>query len=164
MDVLLCTACGHRLTEPLRLLPEVPPHPEYDGLKNPDGSRHAPPTLPPGRYAVVPEPSGAPYVPHPDPEWEGATLPGVSVGEPDGPRTMVSRGPRGTLVVNPEDARERLSGNPDAQESGCCGALGMEGPNQVCGGCGAAVATWHSECYGPWEIRFLPEAVRVASA
>ncbi|MFE0804928.1 hypothetical protein [Streptomyces sp. NPDC058812] len=130
MDVLLRTACGHRLTEPPRLLPEVPPHPEHDGPKHPDGSRPAPPALPPGSYAVAPEPSGAPYVPHPAPEWEGADLPG----------------------------------NPDVREAGGRGALGTEGPNQVCGGCGAAVATWHSECYGPWEIRFLPDAVRGASA
>ncbi|MFV0133471.1 hypothetical protein ACLGIH_09585 [Streptomyces sp. HMX87] len=163
MNVLLCASCGHRLTGPLRPLPEVPERPEYDGLPNPDGSRHAPSTVPLGGYAVDPEPSGAPYEPHPDPDWDGSTSPGLVVSDEDG-RTLVSRGPRGTLVLNPEDAHGRTSGNPDVQEVGCCGAPGMAGPNRVCGGCAAVLGTWHSECYGPYELRLLPDAVRATPA
>ncbi len=29
--MLTCAACGTRLTEPLRLLPELPPRPAFDG-------------------------------------------------------------------------------------------------------------------------------------
>ncbi|MFJ2238779.1 hypothetical protein [Streptomyces sp. NPDC087859] len=162
MNVLTCAACGSRLTEPLRLLPEVPPRPEYDGLKNPDGSRHAPSTLPRGAYAVDPEPCGAPYVPHPDPEWCGSAHPGdVCMGDPDGPGCLMSAGPRGTWVVHPEDTRGRLSANPAVEEVGCCGRPGREGPNEVCAECGTAVATLFSECYGPYETHFLPDAVGV---
>jgi hypothetical protein len=163
--LLLCTACGHRLTEPLRLLPEVPPRPEYEGRKNPDGSRHAPATMPRGTYAVDPEPCGAPYVPHPDPDWCDAANPGnVCMGDPDGQGFLMSAGPRDTLVVHPGDARERLEHNPATTEFGCCGPPGREGPNAVCGGCGAVAATEFRDCTGAYETHFLPEAVRVSGA
>ncbi|GAA3818343.1 hypothetical protein GCM10022403_059680 [Streptomyces coacervatus] len=163
MNVLVCAACGRSLSEPLRLLPELPERPEYDGLKNADGSRHAPSTVPRGACAVDPEPSGAPLVPHPDPEWLGPAMPGVIISDPDGPGCLISAGPRNTLVVHPEDARGFLAPNPAVQEIGCCGAPGQEGPNQVCPGCGAEVATLFSECYGSYETHFLPDAVRVAA-
>ena len=163
MNVLTCAACGSRLTEPLRLLPEVPPRPEFDGRKGPDGSRHAPPTVPRGTYAVDPEPSGAPYVPHPDPEWCDAANPGHScLGDPEGEGFLISGGPRGTLVVHPEDTRGHLSANPAFQEIGCCGPPGREGPNEVCAACGAVVATLYADCSAPYETGFLPDAVRVA--
>ncbi|SDP13232.1 hypothetical protein SAMN04487981_11723 [Streptomyces sp. cf386] len=161
MNVLLCTACGHRLTKPLHRLSEVPQRPEYDGLPNPDGSRHAPPTVPEGAYVVDPEPCGAPYVPDPDPLAKSTRhQDGFAVnGE-----ILVSAGPRGTLLVNPEDTHGRLAYNPASHEPGCCGAPGREGPNQVCGECGAVVGTRFSECYGPFETHFLPEAVHVEVA
>ncbi|MCX5051264.1 MULTISPECIES: hypothetical protein [unclassified Streptomyces] len=165
MNVLMCAACGTRLTEPLRLLPEVPPRPEYDGRKNPDGSRRAPSTVPRGAYAVDPEPCGAPYVPHPDPDWCDAAHPGnACMGDPDGQGFLMSAGPRDTLVVHPEDTRGHLSANPALREIGCCGAPGREGPNEVCAGCGAVAATLFSDCTGPYETHFLPDAVRVAAA
>ena len=159
---LLCTACGHPLTEPLRRLPELPQRPEYDGLPGPDGSRHAPPTVPRGTCAVDPEPSGAPFVPHPDPQWEGAAIPGLCMSNPDGDGCLMSAGPRDPLVTHPEDTAGRLSRDPGSSEAGCCGAPGEEGPNQVCGNCGAVVATLFSDCYVPYEIHFLPDAVRVS--
>ncbi|MGI5458199.1 hypothetical protein ACQEWB_34485 [Streptomyces sp. CA-249302] len=164
MNVLMCAACGARLTEPLRVLPELPPCPEFDGRKNPDGSRHAPPTVPLGTYAVDPEPCGAPYVPHPDPDWCDAAHPGNGcMGDPDGQGFLMSAGPRDTLVVHPEDARGYLSGNPAFQEIGCCGPPGREGPNMVCAGCGAVVATLFADCSAPYATHFLPDAVRVAA-
>jgi hypothetical protein len=161
VNVLVCAACGRRLSEPLRLLPELPERPEYDGLKNPDGSRHAPSTVRRGTYTVDPEPCGVPYVPHPDPESDehgSATDCYLLNGE-----ILVSAGPRDTLVVHPEDTRGHLAHNPASTEFGCCGAPGREGPNQVCGGCGAVVATRFSECYGRYETHFLPDAVGVAA-
>ncbi|MCD9876645.1 hypothetical protein [Streptomyces guryensis] len=53
MNVLVCAACGRRLSEPLRLPPELPERPESDGSENPDGSRHIPSTPP------TPGPDGA---------------------------------------------------------------------------------------------------------
>ncbi|MFF4402609.1 hypothetical protein [Streptomyces sp. NPDC001480] len=40
MNVLVCAACGRRLSEPLRLLPVLPERPGHDGRKGPDGSPH----------------------------------------------------------------------------------------------------------------------------
>jgi hypothetical protein len=164
VNVLTCAACGVRLTEPLRLLPELPPRPESDGRKGSDGSRHAPPTVPRGAYAVDPEPCGAPYVPHPDPEWCDAANPGnACLGDPDGPGFLVSAGPRGTSVTHPEDTRAYLSGDPAVTEFGCCGPPGREGPNEPCGGCGAVGATLYADCSGAYETDFLPGAVRVTA-
>ncbi|MFI7412444.1 hypothetical protein ACIBU0_27615 [Streptomyces sp. NPDC049627] len=158
---LLCTACGHRLTEPLRRLPELPERPARDPRNsNPDGSRHAPPTVPRGTYAVDPQPSGAPYVPEPDWDtWMGTQGAFAYNGE-----QLVPAGPRDTLVVHPEDTLGRLSPRRDMQDPGCCGRHGREGPDQLCGSCGTPVATELSECYGPYETHFLPDAVRVESA
>ena len=164
MNVLNCVACGARLTEPLRPLLEVPARPEYDGSKGADGVRRPPATMPRGTYAVDPEACGAPYVPHPDPEWAGVAHPGNSwMGDPDGSGFLVSAGPRDTLVVHPGDTRGYLAQNPAFQEIGCCGPPGREGPNEVCGACGAVVATLFADCTGPYETHFLPDAVRVTA-
>nr|WP_206327165.1 hypothetical protein [Streptomyces sp. S3(2020)] len=159
---MTCAACGTRLTEALRLLPELPPRPEYDGRKGPDGFRRPPSTVPRGAFAVDPEPSGAPYVPHPDPEWCDSANPGNScMGDPDGQGFLTSAGPRGTLVTHPEDSRDHLADNPARQEIGCCGPPGREGPNSLCPGCGSVVATLYADCTGAYETDFLPDAVRV---
>ncbi|KUN96294.1 hypothetical protein [Streptomyces caeruleatus] len=160
---LLCTACGRRLSEPLRPLPELPARPEHDGRIKPDGSRHAPSTVPRGAYAVDPEPSGAPFVAHPDPEWAGAAIPGVSMSDPEGDGFLMSAGPRNTLVVHHEDTVGFLAPNPALEEIGCCGPPGLEGPNWVCPGCGAPVATLFADCSGPFETHFLPDVVRVTA-
>ncbi|MFI2644934.1 hypothetical protein [Streptomyces sp. NPDC018610] len=160
MNVLVCAACGRRLSEPLRLLPVLPERPGRDGREGPDGTRHAPSTVPRGTCAVDPEPSGAPYVPHPDPEWMGAAVPGTVVLDPDGPGCLMSAGPRDTLVVHPDDARGFLEPDPSSTEIGCCGPPGREGPNELCPGCGARVATLFADCSGPYETHYLPGAVR----
>ena len=164
MNVLTCAACGRRLSPPLRLLPDRPARLGHDGRTNADGSRNAPSTVPRGTYAVDPEPSGAPFVPHPDTEWMGEAVPGTVVLDPDGPGCLMSAGPRGTLVVHPADVRGLLAANPEVQEIGCCGVPGREGPNELCPGCGAEVATLTAECTGPYETHFLPGAVRVVPA
>ncbi|MFJ7074567.1 hypothetical protein [Streptomyces sp. NPDC098781] len=164
MNVLICAVCGHRLSPPLRPLSELPARHGHDGRTNPDGSRHAPSTVPRGTYAVDPKPSGAPFVPHPDPEWMGEAVPGAVMLDPDGPGCLMSAGPRGTLVVHPDDTRGLLDDNPDVREIGCCGVPGREGPNELCPGCRARVATLTAECTGPYETSFLPDAVRVVTA
>ncbi|MEU6771955.1 hypothetical protein [Streptomyces sp. NPDC046759] len=161
MNVLVCAACGRRLSPPLRLLPELPERPEYDGQ---DGARQAPSTVPRGRYAVDPEPSGPPYVPHPDPEWMGAAYPGTVMLDPDGPGCLTSAGPSGTFVVHPADARGFLNPNPDVRWAGCCSVPEGDGPDRVCAGCGVGVASQLDSCTGPYETHFLPDAVRVVPA
>ncbi|MEU9477201.1 hypothetical protein [Streptomyces sp. NPDC048191] len=156
MNVLVCAARGRRLSPPPRLLPELPERPEHDGR---DGARQAPSTVPRGTYAVDPEPSGRPYVPHPDPEWTGAAL-----ADPDGPGFLMSAGPRDTLVVHPADAAGRRSANPGVRSTGCCSLPEGDGPDRVCAGCGAGAASWSDSCTGPYEIHFLPDAVRVVPA
>ncbi|MEV5383304.1 hypothetical protein [Streptomyces sp. NPDC052721] len=162
MNVLVCAACGRRLSPPLRLLPELPERPGYDGR---DGARRAPSTVPRGRYAVDPEPSGRPYVPHPDPEWMGAAYPGGPVRlDPDGPGCLVSAGPRGTLVVHPADTTGLLTPHPDVRPTGCCSEPEGDGPDWACPGCGAGVASLLASCTGPYETHFLPDAVREVPA
>lgn len=131
MNVLVCAACGRRLSEPLRLLPEVPERPPRDGREGPDGLRHAPPTMPSGTY-------------------------------PDGPGCLICAGPRDTLVVNPEDTRGFLASHDALREFGCCGPPGTEGPDFACPGRRAEPATLFADCSGPYETRFLPDAVRLA--
>jgi hypothetical protein len=164
VNVLVCAACGRRLSPPLRRLPELPERPRRDGRKLPDGSRHAPSTVPQGMYSVDPEPSGAPFVPHPDPDWMGAAVPGTVVLDPDGPGCLMSAGRRDTWVVHPEDTRGYLAPNDAVEDFGCCGPPGRQGPNFVCPGCGAAVATLFADCSGPYETHFLPDAVRTVPA
>ncbi|MEV6114264.1 hypothetical protein AB0L59_17555 [Streptomyces sp. NPDC052109] len=163
MNVLVCAARGRRLSEPLRLLPGLPERPAYSGLKNPDGSRHAPSTVPRGASAVDPAPSGAPFVPHPDPERMGYAIPGVCLGDADG-RSLMPAGPHDTWVVHPEDTRDFLASNDACRETGCCGASGTHGPNLVCPGCRAEVATLFADCSGPYETHLLPAAVRAVPA
>ncbi|MEV5318944.1 hypothetical protein AB0K92_15050 [Streptomyces sp. NPDC052687] len=163
MNVLVCAACGRPLTEPVRLLPGLPGRPAYDGLPNPDGSRHAPPTVPRGTDAVDPRPSGAPYVEDPDPLAERDHSVDTHLPAENG-FPMISAGSRDTLVVNPEDTYGRVTYNPASGDHCCCGLGGKDGPNQLCAGCGAVVATQFSECYGPFETHFLPDAVRVEAA
>ncbi|GAA2518397.1 hypothetical protein GCM10010393_59210 [Streptomyces gobitricini] len=152
------------MTEPVRLLPEVPERPGYDGTPGDDGRRHAPATLPRGTYAVDPEPSGAPFVPREDQDedtYEGAYPGGPWMSE--GSALLVAAGPRNTYVLHPDDV-VGLAPHPDSDRlGGCCGPTGHNGVNRVCG-CGAEVATDFGDCYGPYEIHFDPGAVRPGAA
>lgn len=162
MNVLLCVACGRRLTEPVRLLPEVPERPGYDGMPGDDGQRHAPATLPRGTYAVDPEPSGAPFVPCEDEDaYTGAYPGGPWMSE--GGVLLVAAGPRNSFVLHPDDVLP-LDFHPDLDRlGGCCGPSGDKGVNRVCA-CGAEVATVFGDCYGPYETHLDADAVRAEAA
>ncbi|GHG43186.1 hypothetical protein [Streptomyces hydrogenans] len=97
--------------------------------------------MPPGTFAVDPDPSGPPYV----------------LDEVSG--FLVESGPRGTIVLNPADGLG-LEEHPDvAMRRGyCCGMDGEWGPNLVCM-CGAAIATLYSDCYQVQELRLQPDTV-----
>ncbi|QBX55261.1 hypothetical protein EXE58_07205 [Nocardioides seonyuensis] len=84
-----------------------------------------------------------------------------------GPRLLTADGaPAGTLgclVTNPLDAPD-LEPHPEPRRnSGCCGHDGCDGPNRVCPGCDAAVATLSDDCWTLVELRFEPDAVRVVA-
>ncbi|WP_141722282.1 hypothetical protein [Micromonospora haikouensis] len=97
----------------------------------------------PGRFAVDPEPFGPPYVP-----------------TTADPQVHVSDGPRGTILVNPNDVHG-LGPHPDpSRRKGCCRLDGLDGPNLVCRGCGSEVATEQSDCWVRWhDLRLQPAAV-----
>lgn len=97
--------------------------------------------MPPGTFAVDPDPFGPPYLPD-----ESSGL-------------LVESGPSGTLVLNPGDGLG-LQEHPDIRmrRGYCCGTDGEWGPNLVCA-CGAVVATLTSDCYQVQELRLRPDAV-----
>lgn len=72
--------------------------------------------------------------------------------------SVVSAGPRNTIVIHPDDAPS-LQVHPDSSRlGGCCGPFGDNGPNRVCA-CGAEVATLMADCYGPHELHLDPDRV-----
>ncbi|WP_405882697.1 hypothetical protein OG762_31445 [Streptomyces sp. NBC_01136] len=164
MNVLLCVACGRRLTEPVRQLDALPAYPEWDGRRGPDGRRHGPARLPRGAYVVDPLPYGAPFVPCPEEDrdtYDGAVPGGMWMSDERG--LLLSAGPRGTYVLHPRDVVD-LAFHPDSSRlGGCCGPSGDQGVNRVCT-CGAEVAIVAADCSGGYETRLVPDAVRVAPA
>ncbi|MEU8757669.1 hypothetical protein [Streptomyces sp. NPDC048659] len=153
MTFFRCRVCRRVLSAGVveRVLPEAD---SDDGWHRPeaapsgaDGHTDAPVVrMPPGTFAVDPEPSGPPYVLD-----EGSGL-------------LVESGPRGTLVLHPDDGLG-MDPHPDPalRRGYCCGMDGEWGPNLVCG-CGAVVATRYSDCYQVQELRLLPDAVERAPA
>ncbi|MFG3495191.1 hypothetical protein [Streptomyces sp. NPDC047928] len=155
MTVFFCRECGGELTPDLTPLPTVPDLP--DAVERDQETRRAPSTVPRGRYAIEPDPWGAPYVPHPDQE-DGGPAQSRGPWRSDEGVLMISAGPRDNIVIDPEDASglEPLPGWENSD--GCCGPSGDRGPNRACP-CGARVATLAADCYGPYELHL--DAVRV---
>ncbi|SDJ72531.1 hypothetical protein [Streptomyces indicus] len=148
MNVLHCAACGRRLTEPVRRLDAVPEPPPYEGGAAPDGLYRAPATLPRGAYCIDEAPFGAPYVqPSGAGEWD----------------PCIADGPRGTMVLNPDDVLDLEPHPVPRRNVGCCGPAGRDGVNRLCT-CGAEVAILSADCYTSYELRFVPDAVRVEPA
>ncbi|WP_030942941.1 hypothetical protein [Streptomyces sp. NRRL S-646] len=162
MNVLICAACGGRLTEPVRQLDEMPEYPGRDGLPGPDGRRHGPPSVPRGTYVVDPLPFGAPFEPvDPDEEYDGVVPGGKWKFDERG--ALVSAGPRGTYVLHPDDVVGITPHSDHRRLTGCCGPNGDDGVNHVCG-CGAEVAIVAADCFSGYETRLVPDAVRVEAA
>ena len=70
----------------------------------------------------------------------------------------------GCLVIHPADAPD-LGVHPDwVRSSGCCGNDGLDGPNRVCPGCGAEVATLVDDCWTRVELRFEAGTTRWVGA
>jgi hypothetical protein len=130
VTVFVCAACGRALTCAVQRLDAVPERPRQD-VGTPQ-----PPTIPAGTWALDPQPQSF------DP-----------AGEPTGQVHCP--------VLNPQDLLPELPRHPDPRRtSGCCGWDGRDGPNLLCPGCHADVATVSDDCWTYVEARLEPAAVR----
>lgn len=168
MTVFLCAKCGNTLTPDLRRLPAVPDVSTHD--KDRDRKTGlAPSTVPPGHYAIDPEPWGAPFEPAGGGDGggrgDGAGGGGGGGGGrvmddrallmPPGMDDMVSAGPRNTVIVHPDDTPDLRRTAVPADHHGCCGPLGTGGRNMACT-CGTLIATLAADCMGPYELHLDP--------
>ncbi len=150
--VFACAACGAALTGPLKRLPAMPEAPSYAWWEA-EEMGPSPATVPPGFYAIETEPYGAPLVVA---EVPGPVMPRHGTRcNPEG-QPLVSQGPRGNIVMNPDDARGLTTRHASAA---CCGATPYGGLNQLCT-CGTRVATLCSDCCLPYELHLSPDHVR----
>ncbi|MDX2592833.1 hypothetical protein PV343_11270 [Streptomyces sp. WI03-4A] len=63
------------------------------------------------------------------------------------------------LIFHPDDVPNMVS-HPDRHRlSGCCGPAGQDGPNLVCTGCGAEVATKEADCWTDNLVAVITSAV-----
>ncbi|MFJ9813218.1 hypothetical protein ACIRTB_33880 [Streptomyces sp. NPDC101158] len=154
--VFVCATCGAALTGALTRLPAVPDAPYY-AWWDADEPGPSPTTVPSGHYAIETEPYGAPLGVAQEP---GPVMPRHGEmrnvdGEP-----LASQGPRGNIVICPDDARglELRHSSP-----ACCGATPYGGMNQLCA-CGALVATLSSDCCLAYELHLSADHVRAVQA
>ncbi|WP_083647508.1 hypothetical protein [Kitasatospora sp. CB01950] len=150
--VFVCATCGVPLTGPLTRLPAVPKTPYY-AWWDAEEPGPSPATVPSGRYAIETEPYGAPLVVA---EVPGPVMPRHGVHYNADGKPLLSQGPRGNIVINPDDARDLELRHVSAA---CCGATPDGGMNQLCA-CGTLVATLCSDCCLPYELHLSADHVR----
>lgn len=151
--VFVCATCGIPLTGPLTRLPEVP-EPPYYAWWDAEEQGPSPATIPSGRYAIETQPYGAPLVVAQEP---GPVMPRLGERWNADGQPLVSQGPRGNIVINPDDSRGL---ELQHASSACCGATPNGGMNQLCA-CGTLVATLCSDCCLPYELHLSAGHVRV---
>lgn len=153
--VFVCGTCEVPLTDPLTRLPAVPEVPDYEWW-NAEEPGPSPSTVPSGCYAIETEPYGAPLVVS---EVPAQAMPRYGTKNNEHGQYLVSQGPRGNIVINPDDAHglelQHVS-------SACCGATPTGGMNQLCA-CGTFVATLCSDCCCPYELHLSADRVRAVS-
>ncbi len=154
MTAFACAACGAALTGPLKRLPAVPDAPYY-AWWDAEEMGPSPATVPSGCYAIETEPYGPPLVVA---EAPGPVMPRQGMRFTVEGQPLVSQGPRGNAVVNPDDCRGLTTRHASAA---CCGATPDGGLNQVCA-CGTLVATLSSDCCLPYELHLSLDHVRAA--
>jgi hypothetical protein len=67
---------------------------------------------------------------------------------------------RDEILLNPDDI-VGIEPHPDlGRRNGCCGLDGLDGPNLICAGCGAEVATKQVDCWTQPLVTLLASAVR----
>ncbi|WP_173861529.1 hypothetical protein [Streptomyces aureus] len=150
--LFVCAACEVPLTQPLTRLPAVPQPPFY-AWWDADEPGPSPATVPSGCYAIETEPYGAPLVATGIP---GPAMPRRGTKTDRHGQWLVSHGPRGNIVINPDDARGLTLRHVS---SACCGATPDGGMNQMCA-CGTFVATLCSDCCLPYELHLSAGHVR----
>ncbi|MFB7394972.1 hypothetical protein [Streptomyces sp. NPDC056191] len=150
--VFVCMTCEVPLTGPLTRLPAVPELPYY-AWWDAEEPGPSPPTVPSGRYAVETEPYGAPLVVS---EVPAEAMPRYGTISDERGQYLVSQGPRGNIVINPDDAHGLEYHHAS---SACCGATPTGGLNQRCA-CGTLVATLCSDCCCPYELHLSASHVR----
>ncbi|MGW5341661.1 hypothetical protein [Streptomyces sp. HUAS TT3] len=154
--VYACAACGAALTVPLKRLPAVPEAPDHAWWEA-EETGPSPATVPSGCYAIETEPYGPPLVVAEEP---GPVMPRHGTRYDVDGRPLVSQGPRGNIVMNPDDCRGLTTRHASAA---CCGATPDGGLNQVCA-CGTLVATLCSDCCLPYELHLSPDHVQALSS
>ncbi|MFF8382136.1 hypothetical protein [Streptomyces kanasensis] len=150
--VFACAACGAALTGPLKRLSAVPEAPCHAWWETEERGP-SPATVPSGCYAIETEPYGPPLAVA---EAPGPVMPRRGTLHDTDGRPLVSQGPRGNIVINPDDSRGLTTRHASAA---CCGATPDGGLNQVCA-CGTLVATLCSDCCLPYELHLSPDHVR----
>ncbi|MBO2452857.1 hypothetical protein J4573_37595 [Actinomadura barringtoniae] len=148
MSVFTCMECQASLTaEVSRVALPVHAHQRF-------GHDLLPPLLPPGTYAIDPEPFGTPWRP-----WSQI---GAAEAESRGvyaPVPVLSDGPPGTIVIAPGEVRGTVL-IPERLDGYCLGLDGRDGPNLACERCGVPVATRIDDCSLWQAVRLDPRAVR----
>jgi len=67
----------------------------------------------------------------------------------------------GQWVINAKDNLSMQLTRDSERLSGCCDVSGCDGPNLVCGTCGAEVATARYDCWMPRHIVMVDERIEV---
>ncbi|MGA4837761.1 hypothetical protein [Streptomyces sp. G45] len=62
------------------------------------------------------------------------------------------------IVLHPDDALGTVPHASLGRRGGCCGPDGLDGPNLLCRGCGAEVATEQTDCWVEHLVAVSPEA------
>ncbi|MFJ5546492.1 hypothetical protein [Streptomyces sp. NPDC093225] len=102
------------------------------------------------------------------PDLQEVPMPPPVTEEAPGHRFLPPLVPRGSYAASPHTGAPVLNlddimgvkRHPDPRRrNGCCGLDGLDGPNLVCGNCGAEVATQQSDCWSQQLIALIPDAV-----
>ncbi|WP_405656611.1 hypothetical protein [Streptomyces sp. RK9] len=65
----------------------------------------------------------------------------------------------GAITLHPDGAPGTRQHRGPGRQNGCCAPDGLDGPNLVCAGCGAEVATRKTDCWQEHLVAVIPEAV-----
>ncbi|MFF5588095.1 hypothetical protein [Streptomyces hygroscopicus] len=102
-------------------------------------------------------------------ELQGVPMP-PAAKKVEGHRVAPPRVSQGTYAISPKTGMIILhpgdlpgtAPHPDrGRRNGCCGLDGLDGPNLVCRGCGAEVATQQSDCWTDHLVAAAPDTVTI---
>ncbi len=142
MVVFRCRRCHGDVTAPVQEMP-LPDADETPAPYEVPEGEECPPRMRPGTFAYDPPEAGGRVF---RPQVTGAAM-GLRRAGLEG-IVLARADVRGTELIA---LRGRLNG--------CCGLDGCDGPNLVCRGCAAEVATERSDCWTLQEVVLVPDAV-----